>query len=282
MSKPITVIEPSNKIKTRPEQVWKNRELIMLLVKRAFTVKYKQTVLGMLWAFINPFVTTVVFNLVFGRIAKLSPSGVPSFLFFMSGNLVWGYFASCFSSNSNVFYSNVGLFGKVYFPRIIIPVVNCINSLINFAVQFVFFLGFCLYFYIRYGGDCGVLLNPTVLLIPLLLLQMALLGVGLGAVASSVTVKYRDLSMVFGFGVTLWMYLSPVVYDYTVRIPEGLRTLYRLNPMVCVIDTFRCGFLDVGSFSPLYLLGGFAVSVLVFVLGISVFDRVQRDFIDKV
>ncbi len=280
LSKPITVIEPTSRMASDIGEIWENRDLIRLLVKRSFTVKYKQTLLGVLWAFVSPFVTTVVFNVVFGNIAKLSPQGAPSFLFFMSGNLVWSFFASCFSLNSHIFSSNAGLFGKVYFPRIIMPIVNCITSFVNFFIQFVFFLGFCLFFYLRDGG--GFEMNPYALLFPILFLQMAMLAVGLGAIASSVTVKYRDLSMIFGFGVSLWMYITPVVYDHTQYVPQSVMNIYMLNPMTPVLNAFRYGFLGIGSPDIGYLLISMAVSIAVFTLGITVFDRAQRDFIDSV
>ncbi len=280
MSKSVTVLNPSRHRSVSIKQIWERRDMIRLLVKRSFTIRYKQTLLGVLWAFINPFITTVVYNIVFGKIANLSPAGVPSFLFFMSGNLIWGYFASCFGSNSSVFLSNAGLFSKVYFPRIIIPITNCISSFINFGIQLLFFAGFMIFFIIRDGAVCVP--NFYALMFPLLILQMAMLGVGLGFLASSVTVKYRDLAMVFGFIVSLMMYLSPVVYDHVRMVPEEIMRLYMLNPMVTVISGFRYGFLGIGSFEWGYYLIGLGVSVIIFLLGLAAFERTQHDFIDCV
>ncbi len=282
MSKPITVIDAKTRRNTGFAEIWANRDLIFLLVKRSFTVQYKQTVLGALWAFINPLITTVVYNVVFGRIANLSPDGVESFMFFMSGNLVWSFFSSCFGANSRIFTSNAGLFGKVYFPRIVIPISNCIVSVINFLIQFVFFAGFWIFFYVHNGS--GLSLSPYAFMLPLLLLQMIFLGMGLGAVISAITVKYRDLSMLVGFITTLWMYLSPVAYDYERLVSPGMTGLYMLNPMTPVINTFRCGFLGTGvfDFDVKYYLIGFCVSAAVFALGMTVFNRAQRNFIDNV
>ncbi len=280
MPKPITVLDAKKHSRVTLKQIWERRDMIRLIVKRSFTIKYKQTLLGVLWAFINPFITTVVYNIVFGRIAKLSPAGVPSFLFFMSGNLIWGYFSSCFGSNSSVFLSGAGLFSKVYFPRIIIPITNCISSFINFGIQFLFFIGFMIFFIIRDGAVVAP--NIYAVLFPVFILQMAMLGVGLGFLASSVTVKYRDLSMVFGFIVSLMMYLSPVVYEHTQMVPPELMKFYMLNPMVTVISGFRYGFLGIGTFELGYYLIGLGTSAVIFLLGLYAFNRTQHDFIDSI
>ena len=273
-----TVIVPKTRLLNfHLKELARYRDLIFLFVKRNFVSHYKQTVLGPAWAVIQPLLTTVVFTVVFGRLAGLAPGGVPSFLFFMSGNIAWGYFAGCLTSTANTFTGNAAIFGKVYFPRLVTPISTVLSQLIGFGIQFVMFLVFLVIYWIR-GA-----VQPTLyaLLLPLLLLQMAMLSLGVGVIISSLTTKYRDLVMLVGFGVQLWMYGTPVAYDIGI-VPAKYMGLYMLNPMTPVINTFRLAFLGLGSFDlPHYLLS-WAVTLAVLMIGIVLFNRVEKTFMDTV
>ena len=273
-----TVIVPKTKLLDfHLKELVRYRDLIFLFVKRSFVARYKQTVLGPAWAVIQPLLTTVVFTVVFGKLAGLAPGGVPSFLFFMSGNIAWGYFSGCLTATANTFTGNAGIFGKVYFPRLVMPISTVISNLIGFGIQFAMFLVFLVIYWIR-GA-----VQPTLyaLLLPLLLLQMAMLSLGVGVIISSLTTKYRDLVMLVGFGVQLWMYGTPVAYDIGI-VPAKYMGLYMLNPMTPVINCFRLAFLGIGSFDlPHYLLS-WAVTFVVLVIGIVLFNRVEKTFMDTV
>ena len=273
-----TVIVPKTKLLDfHLKELVRYRDLIFLFVKRSFVARYKQTVLGPAWAVIQPLLTTVVFTVVFGKLAGLAPGGVPSFLFFMSGNIAWGYFSGCLTATANTFTGNAGIFGKVYFPRLVTPISTVISNLIGFGIQFAMFLVFLVIYWIR-----GTV-QPTlyVLMLPLLLLQMAMLSLGVGVIISSLTTKYRDLVMLVGFGVQLWMYGTPVAYDIGI-VPAKYMGLYMLNPMTPVINCFRLAFLGIGSFDlPHYLLS-WAVTFVVLVIGIVLFNRVEKTFMDTV
>ena len=273
-----TVIVPKTKLLDfHLKELVRYRDLIFLFVKRSFVARYKQTVLGPAWAVIQPLLTTVVFTVVFGKLAGLAPGGVPSFLFFMSGNIAWGYFSGCLTATANTFTGNAGIFGKVYFPRLVTPISTVISNLIGFGIQFAMFLVFLVIYWIR-----GTV-QPTlyVLMLPLLLLQMAMLSLGVGVIISSLTTKYRDLVMLVGFGVQLWMYGTPVAYDIGI-VPAKYMGLYMLNPMTPVINNFRLAFLGLGSFDlPHYLLS-WAMTLAVLVIGIVLFNRVEKTFMDTV
>lgn len=253
------------------------RDLIFLFVKRNFVSQYKQTILGPAWAIIQPLLTTVVFTIIFGNIAGLAAEGVPSFLFFMSGNIAWAYFSGCLTATANTFTGNAGILGKVYFPRLVMPISTVLTNLISFFIQFVMFLVFMVIFWVR--GE----LHPTVyaLMLPLLLLHMAMLSLGVGIIISSLTTKYRDLKMLIGFGVSLWMYGTPVAYDIGI-IPQKYLELYMLNPMTPIITAFRQAFLGLGSFDLPHYLISWAITVLVLFLGLMLFSRVEKSFMDTV
>ncbi|NLF26893.1 MAG: ABC transporter permease [Clostridiales bacterium] len=258
-------------------------DLAVLLVKRNFTVLYKQTILGPAWVVIQPLMTTLVFTVVFGGIAGLPTDGMPSFLFYMGGNILWGYFSSCLSETSRTFISNRGLFGKVYFPRLVMPISVSLSKLINFLVQFVIFSLFLVYFALKPGSP----VHPNFAMIaftPLLLIQTAVLGMGFGIIISSLTTKYRDLNMLVGFGVHLWMYATPVAYSSSLLVdkhPE-LIGLYMINPMTPVIEYFRSAYLGVENISLHYMPLSVAVTLVVMVLGLLLFSRVEKTFMDTV
>jgi len=218
----------------------------MLFVKRDFVAFYKQTILGPLWFLLQPLFTTIVFTIIFGRIAKISTDGLPQMLFYMCGIVLWNYFADCLNKTSDTFVSNAGIFGKVYFPRLTVPVSIVITNLITFAIQFLLFLAFWAYFYLE---GAAIKASLWILATPFLLLQMAALGLGLGILISSLTTKYRDLRYVVGFGVQLWMYATPIVYPMS-QIPEKWQWLYAMNPMAAIVETARFAFLGAGSVRP--------------------------------
>ena len=260
------------------KNIWKYRDLIKLFVRRSFVSSYKQTVLGPAWAIINPLCTTVIFTIIFGNIAGLAAEGVPSFIFFMAGNITWGYFANCLNATSGTFTGNAGIFGKVYFPRLVMPITTVISNLISFAIQYVFFLGFWVYFLITTDS---IEPNWFILMTPILLVHMALMGLGIGIICSSLTTKYRDLTMLIGFGVQLWMYLTPVAYDYQI-ISDKWRTLYMCNPMTPVINTMRYAYLGIGEFELGYYLLSWAVTLVMLFFGVLLFSRVEKTFMDTV
>lgn len=273
-----TVIVPKTRILDfHLKELVRYKDLIFLFVKRSFVTKYKQTVLGPSWALIQPLISTLVFTFVFGQIAGLAPGGVPSFLFYMSGNIAWGYFSGCLNSTANTFTGNAGIFGKVYFPRLVTPISTVLSQLITFGIQFFLFLIFLVIFWIK--GD----VHPTmyILMLPILLLHMALLSLGVGIIISSMTTKYRDLQMLVGFGVSLWMYGTPVAYDIAI-VPEKYMSLYMLNPMTPVINAFRKAFLGIGSFDLPHYLISWGVTLVVVTIGIMLFNRVEKTFMDTV
>ena len=260
------------------KELWRYRDLVMLFVKRDLKNFYKQTVLGPLWIIIKPFLSTFVFTIIFGIIANISTEGVPQFLFFMSGNIVWGLFSSCLSQSSSTFIGNARLFGKVYFPRLVMPISGIVYNFVNFLFQFAAFFILTI-IYVIIGKN--VQLNIAALLTPLLMLQISLLGTGFGLLISSVTAKYRDLNILVSFGLSLWMYLTPVVYPSS-QVPQSLRPIFLLNPVAPIIETFRFSFLGCGTFEWFYLLISVAVTAIVVFFGIIVFNQVEKDFIDTV
>lgn len=279
-----TVIKPKTGwFELNLKELFHYMDLIFLFVKRNFTSLYKQTILGPLWAIIQPFLTTVVFTLVFGGIAGLDTGGVPSFIFYMCGNIAWGYFSQCFTSTANTFTGNAAIFGKVYFPRMVIPISVVLTNLISFFIQFLFFICFWIYYVIT---DPAVQPNWTIALIPLMLLQMAILGLGFGIIVSSVTTKYRDLSMLVSFGIQLWMYATPVAYS-TSLIAESpslskYMGLYMLNPLTPLIESFKNAFLGTGAVDVVYILISWAITLVVLFIGVILFNRVEKSFMDTV
>lgn len=258
--------------------LWKYRDLAGLFVRRDFVASYKQTILGPLWHIIQPLLTTLMFTVVFGRIAKLPTDQVPQFIFYMAGTTVWNYFAQCLTRTSNTFIANAGIFGKVYFPRMVVPVSVVISQLISFAIQFGFFLFFFVLFWAR---GAAVHPNWAVALLPLLLLLMAGMGLGFGILISSMTTKYRDLQVLVGFGVQLWMYATPVIYPLS-TMSEKYRWLIVANPMSSIVETFRFAFFGTGVFSWAYLGYSAAFTVILLLAGMAIFNRVERTFMDTV
>jgi lipopolysaccharide transport system permease protein len=259
-------------------ELWRYRDLIWLFVRRDFVAFYKQTILGPLWYLIQPIITTLVFTVIFGNIAKLSTDGLPPFLFYLAGNTIWSYFSASLLSTSNTFTQNVGIFGKVYFPRLAIPISIIFSNFISFSIRFGVFLVFLLYFKLT---GVAIYLTWWIMLLPVLLLLMAGQGLGLGIIISSLTTKYRDLQQLLSFGVTLLMYISPVIYPLSTA--QGVwRWLILANPMTPVIETFRLAFLGTSSLDPIYLCYTAAFTLVALLIGILIFNHVEATFMDTV
>ena len=259
-------------------EIYRYRDLIFMFVKRDYVTFYKQTILGPLWYIIQPLVNTLVFTIIFGKVAKISTDGIPPFLFYMAGTVSWGYFAICLQTISNTFVTNEQIFGKVYFPRLTVPVANVIIGLLQFGIQFVIFLGFLFYF-LWQGSEVHP--NYLIFTMPLILLQMAVLGLGFGILISSITTKYRDLTFAMGFLIQIWMYATPVVYPLSI-VPENYRLLAVLNPMTSIVESFRAAFLGKCSIEPVHVAISVTITLIVFILGIVMFTRVEKTFMDTV
>lgn len=280
----VTVIKPKSGWFDLPiKELLKYWDLILLFVKRDFVSLYKQTVLGPAWAVIQPFLTTVVFTLVFGNIAGLAPGGVPSFIFYLSGTIVWTYFSSCLIKTSDTFIANSGILGKVYFPRLVMPVSTVISKLIDFAIQYAFMLIFMVIYVIT---DAGIHPNWYILMTPLIIIELAMLSLGCGVIISACTTKYRDLRMLVSFGVSLWMYGSPVAYDMFsmgVFAPGGkYYGIYMLNPVTPIINLFRYGYLGIGEVDWFYYGIGWVTTLVLLFFGVMLFSRVEKTFMDTV
>jgi lipopolysaccharide transport system permease protein len=258
--------------------LWQYRTLVYLFFKRDFVTFYKQTILGPLWYIIQPLFNTVVFTIVFGKIAKIPTDGIPPFLFYLAGNVIWGYFSNCLTETSKTFTSNAQVFGKVYFPRLTVPISVVLTGVVQFAIQFSIFLAFYVY-YIANGIEIRISLLCFAL--PLILLQVAILGFGVGILISSITTKYRDLGFALGMFVQLWMYLTPIVYPLS-QVPEKYRLIFVLNPMTSVVELFRAIFFGSSSIEPLHVLISASATFIVFGVGILTFSKVERTFMDTV
>ena len=274
-----SIIKPKTKLlDLNLKELWQYKDLIIMFVKRDFKTLYKQTILGPLWVIINPMLTTLMFTVVFGGIANISTDGMPQFVFYMAGNTVWSYFSTCLTKTANTFISNSAVFGKVYFPRLVSPISAVLSGLINFFVQFVLFIFFVIYYMM--SGD-AVRPNIYILLTPVLLLLIAMLSLGFGIIISSLTTKYRDLSILVTFGVQLWMYATPVVYPIS-QIPLHWRNLMLLNPIAPIIETFRYAFLGSGTIPWFYLGLSVITTIVVLFIGIVLFNKVQKTFMDTI
>ncbi len=260
----------SNPFRLNLKETAKYKDLIWLFVQRDFKTKYKQTILGPLWFIIQPLLTTFIFTIVFGQIAKLSTDGVPQFLFYLAGNVPWLFFAAVINQTSTTFYSHARLFSRVYFPRIITPISTVITCFFNFLIQFVMFIVIDVIFIIT-GANTEITLYA--LLAPLLILQLGVLGMSVGIIISSLTVKYRDLQVLVSFGVQLWMYVSPVVYSVSSIENATLKTLVYINPVTPIIEFMRKGFINAGSTPWLYLAISFGITVILAFFSIVIFKK---------
>lgn len=259
------------------KELWHYRDLLVLFVRRDFITVYKQTLLGPLWFFIQPLLTTITFTVIFGNVAQLSTDGAPKLVFYMAGITLWNYFSTCLTTVSGVFNANAGIFGKVYFPRLIMPLTIIISNLMKFAVQFLLFIAFVGYFTFQNQ----IQPNSWILLTPAIIVLMALIAMGIGLILSSMTTKYKDLNQLIGFGVQLFMYATPVIYPSS-SVPKDYQWVVELNPLVGLFDYMRFAYLGVGEFSMAALLYPALFSIVVLAMGILVFNKTQKTFMDTV
>lgn len=275
-------ITPKNKFfSLNLKEIWQYRDLLFLFVKRDVITVYKQTVLGPLWYLIQPLFTSITFTIIFNNVAGINTGSVPSFLFNLAGITVWNYFTSCLNGTSDTFKSNAGIFGKVYFPRIITPLSVVISNLIKFGIQFVIFIAFYIFYYFN---GAVLSLNSLIIFFPLLIINMGILGLGLGMLISSLVTKYRDFSYLVGFGIQLLMYLSAVMYPMELiksKLPD-YGWIVEYNPLAYMIETARYMLFEVGKISVLGLLYTFGVTILIFFTGLLVFNKTEKSFIDTV
>lgn len=278
-----TIVKSDTKLNMDIKGLKKSKDLIFLWVRREFVSKYKQTVLGPAWAIIQPFFSTVVFSIIFGNVAGLGAAGVPNFIFYLSGNIIWTLFANCLSHNSNTFVSNATIMGKVYFPRLVMPISAALSQFITFAIQYVFMLIFLVYYT---ATGAGTHPNLFILMTPVVLIQMAILGTGFGVIVSSLTTKYRDLTMAVGFGISLWQYASPIAYDMfgrSVFSPDRwIYKVYMLNPVTPLVNIFRYAYLGIGSIDWFYYGISWITTVIVAAIGVLLFSKVEKTFMDTV
>jgi len=259
-------------------EVWNYRDLLLMFVRRDFVSFYKQTILGPLWFFIQPLFTTIIFTFVFGNLARLSTDGLPQPLFYLAGITAWNYFADCITKTSTVFKDNANIFGKVYFPRLIMPLSIVASNLVRFGVQMLLFLGVMVYFALT---GASFQLTWAVLLFPVLVLMMAFLGLGTGLIISALTTKYRDLSFLVAFGVQLLMYMTTVIYPLSAA-PDRYTRVIQLNPMTGIIEAFRFAFLGKGTFSFSSLGYSAVVTLVIFAAGVVIFNKTEKDFVDTI
>ncbi len=260
------------------KELWRYKDLIYLFVRRDFVAKYKQTILGPLWFIIQPLLTTLMFTVVFGKIAGIPTDGLPKILFYLAGITPWNYFANSLKNTSNTFVKNANIFGKVYFPRLVTPISIVISGLIEFFIQFAFLLAFIAYYWIA-----GAQIEPNwyLLLLPVLIFMLAGLGLGFGIIISAMTTKYRDLANLVAFGVQLWMYATPIIYPLS-EIPEKYKIWVILNPVSPIIETFRYALLGRGTVEWWHLGYSFGAMILILVFGILIFNKVEQSFMDTV
>ncbi|MBO9692911.1 ABC transporter permease [Chryseobacterium sp.] len=259
------------------KEVWRYKDLVYMFVKRDFVSSFKQTILGPIWFFINPILTTIVYLVIFGRIAKLPTDGAPPLLFYLAGVTLWNYFSSSLLATSSTFTGNAGIFGKVYFPRLVTPLSIVISNLMRFGVQFLLFILAWAYYFNK--GEAHP--NIWVLATPLLILLMALFALGVGMIFSSLTTKYKDLAMLLGFGVSLYMYATPVIYPVS-SLPGFFKKLAYYNPLTGIFECFKYAWIGVGDFSPAMLGISTVIILILLMIGIVVFNKVEKSFMDTV
>jgi len=259
-------------------EIWNYRDLLLLFVRREIVVVYKQTIMGPLWFFIQPLITTIMFMVVFNGIAGISTDGLPPILFYLAGITIWNYFAESFRLTSDTFVANAGIFGKVYFPRIIMPMAVVMSNLVKFGIQFILFLGVYSYYFVTTDA-----INPniTLLLFPFYVILIAIFGLSFGLVVSSLTTKYRDLKFLIQFAVQLWMYITPVIYPMS-KIPEKYKLLVQINPISSIVEAFKYSFTGVGSFSWNGLIYSTIFAFVMLFFGLLIFNKTEQNFMDTV
>jgi lipopolysaccharide transport system permease protein len=273
------VVKPINKwYDLRLKEIFRYKDLLLLFVRRDFVSVYKQTILGPIWFFIQPIITSITFTVIFGNLARISTDGIPPILFYMSGITLWNYFSDTLTKTSDTFTANANIFGKVYFPRMIVPLSVVLSNLIKFSVQLLLFLSVWVYFLITKDG-----IHPNIylLLVPFLILLMGFLGLAFGIIISSMTTKYRDLKFLVGFGVQLLMYATPIVYPLSI-VPEKYKWIILANPVTSIVETFKFAFLGIGDFNIWHLGYSLIFTVILFFIGLVVFHKVEKSFMDTV
>jgi lipopolysaccharide transport system permease protein len=261
------------------KDIWRYKYLLFLFVKRDFIAQYKQTILGPLWHVLQPAITSMIFMFIFGRVARIPTDGVPPILFYLSGITLWNYFSACFTNTSNTFVSNAGIFGKVYFPRLILPLSVVFSNIVRLGIQLILLTGVIIYFHFN---GFPIVISPHLLLIPVLILLMAGIGLGMGIIVSSLTTKYRDLTILVTFGVQLLMYATPVVYPLSYLANTKYETFVKLNPLTGIVESFRYSLFKMGTFNVHDLLYSFIFMSVVLIIGVVVFNRVEKSFMDTV
>lgn len=273
------ITSKNNPFDLKLDEVWKYRDLVMLFTKRNFITRYKQTVLGPAWLFINPVISSLIYCFIFGGIAGMGTGEVPQMMFYLSGNAIWTFFASCVNRNASTFSANANLFGKVYFPRLTTPISNVLTSILEFGIQMILICIF-LAFYLAMNA-----VHPhwtAWLSLPFVVMELGIMGMGVGIIISSMTTKYRDLSILVGFAVQLWMYVTPVVYPLSQSGNGFLRTILLINPVTSLVEVFRYAVLGQGEIIPVALVWSLFFTAVVTVLGIMIFNKVEKTFMDTV
>lgn len=273
------IIKPNrNLLALNLKSLWQYKDLLFLFVKRDIIIIYKQTILGPLWFFIQPVMTTIIYIFVFGNIAKLPTDGLPQPIFYLSGIIMWNYFSECFIRTSDTFTQNAGVFGKVYFPRLITPISLLISNVLKFLIQFALFFAFCIYYW---SSGLDVNIQPEIVIFPVLILLLALTGVGFGLIFSSLTTKYKDLKFLIAFGVQLIMYATPVIYPMS-TLPSNIQSILWWNPLTHIIEAFKFAFLGAGSFDVNGLIYSTFFALIILFFGIIIFNKTEKSFMDTV
>jgi lipopolysaccharide transport system permease protein len=260
------------------KEIWAYRDLVILFVRRDFVAKYKQTILGPFWFILNPLISTLMYTLVFAGIAKIPTEGMPPQLFYLSGIVAWSYFAACLNGTSSTFVNNASIFGKVYFPRLVSPISVIISSMVQLGIQLLLLISFMIYYSL---SGYHILINILLIYVPLLIIDLAFLGLGFGIIFSAMTTKYRDLTNFLGFGVQLWMYITPVIYPSS-AVPEKYRILVFLNPVAPLVEACKYGLIGAGEFNPGRLLYSFIFTIVLLSIGVIMFNRTEQNFMDTV
>jgi lipopolysaccharide transport system permease protein len=260
------------------KEIWTYHDLIILFVRRDFVSKYKQTILGPFWFIINPLISTLMYTLVFAGIAKIPTEGMPPQLFYLSGIVAWSYFASCLNGTSSTFISNAGIFGKVYFPRLVSPVSVIISSLVQLGIQLLLLISIMIYY--SFTGY-NIQINSHIFFLPILIIILALMGLGFGIIFSALTTKYRDLTNLLSVGVQLWMYITPVIYPFS-SVPQKYRIFVYINPVAPLVDAFKYGIIGAGEFNPGRLLFSVLFTIILLFIGVILFNRTEQNFMDTV
>lgn len=272
------IIEPqSNLLNINLKEVWRYRDLLQLLVKRDFVTYFKQTILGPIWFFVNPIFTTIIYTFVFGNLAGISTDGAPKIAFYLSGIVLWNYFSNSLNQTSTVFTTNANIFGKVYFPRLIMPLAVVTSNLMQFFVQFILFLGVVAYY--SFLGQLHP--NLWVLFTPILIILMACFALGMGMIFSSMTTKYKDMAMLLSFGIQLFMYATPIIYPVS-SMNQSFKDIILLNPLTAIVECFRYAFLGVGDFNGTMLIYSIVVISILLIIGTIIFNKVQKGFMDTI